>query len=256
MPFAHRAGRGRLAPYVEALWLSEGYAPSHARERVLPTGRMDLVIRLDDAHDAASFSGARSASFVLDTSRPLNVVGVRFKAGGGAGFIGLPAGELHNLSVSLENLWRSDASRLREVLLESRGPEEKLHALEQFLLSRLRGTRHCAVDYALTQFQQTAGASSVRQIVEHTGFSSRRFIATFRDQVGLTPKVFARLCRFRRVVGRLQGRSEVDWADTAVECGYFDQAHLIRDFREFSGMSPAVYLRHRTGSVNHVRCPD
>jgi AraC-like DNA-binding protein len=256
VPLARRIGRGRLAPHIEALWLAEGYAPPHARERVLPTGRMDLVIRLNDAQDPGSFAGARSTSFVLDTSRPLSVIGVRFKAGGGAGLIGLPAGELHNLEVSLDNLWRSDTPRLLEELFRASDPEAKLHVLEQFLLSKLRGNRHGAVDYALTQFQRSLGASSIREIVEHTGLSSRRFIAAFRDQVGLTPKVFARLCRFRRAIGSLQGSTDVDWADTALTCGYFDQAHLIRDFREFSGMSPSVYLRHRTSSVNHVRCPD
>lgn len=256
MPFAHRIGRGSLSSYVEALWLSEGYAQPHRRERVLPTGSMDLVMRLDDAREMGSFSGARSTAFVLDTSKPLSVIGVRFKAGGGAAFIGLPAGELRDERVSLDDLWRDSAPRLRDQLLEATDPQAKLHVLEQFLLARLTRRPRCATDYALAQFQRAPGAASIGQIVEHTGLSSRRFIALFRDRVGLTPKLFARLCRFRRTLGTLQGRTDVDWADTAVACGYFDQAHLIHDFREFAGVSPAVYLRSRTGSINHVRCQD
>ena len=256
MPFAHRIVRESLSPYVETLWLSEGYTQSHRRERVLPTGRMDLVIPLDDANETGQLSGAHSTAFVLDTSKPLSVIGVRFKPGGGAAFIGLPAGELQDQSVALDDLWCGGAPRLRDALFEATDPQAKLHALEQFLLARLTRRQRSAVDYALAQFQHAPGATSVGQIVGRTGLSPRRFIAAFRDRVGLTPKLFVRLCRFRRLIDALQGQAEVDWADAAVAGGYFDQSHLIRDFHEFTGMRPAVYLRNRTGSLNHVRCPD
>jgi AraC-like DNA-binding protein len=254
---AQRIVRGPLSPYIESLWLSEGYAQPHAREHVLPTGCMDLVMRLDGGgRSSGVISGARSRSIVLDTSEPLSVIGVRFKPGGGAPFIRLPAGELQDTSVAPDDLWRDGAARLREQLFEAETSQGKLQTLERFLLARLQGAGHAAVDYAVTQFQRSPTVVSVATVVERTGLSPRRFIAAFRDQVGLTPKVFARLCRFRRAIQVLQGRSQVDWVDTAVSCGYFDQSHFIHDFRAFSGMSPSRYLRNRTGALNHVRCPD
>jgi AraC-like DNA-binding protein len=158
--------------------------------------------------------------------------------------------------VSWDDLWRRDAARLRDAVLEAQSHQAKLRALEQFLLARLTARPNAAVQYALTQFQRASRAASIAAIVEHTGLSSRRFIASFRDEVGLTPKLFTRVCRFQRALAALQGRNQVDWADTAIACGYFDQAHMIHDFREFAGVSPAVYLRNRTGAINHVRCVD
>jgi len=73
-----------------------------------------------------------------------------------------------------------------------------------------------------------------------------------RDEVGLTPKLFARITRFRRIIDSLQGSRQIHWSGLALECGYFDQAHFIHDFRAFAGISPAAYLQHRMSS-NHVR---
>jgi len=69
----------------------------------------------------------------------------------------------------------------------------------------------------------------------------------------MTPKVFSRLSRFRAVLNTIETVTYVDWTATALECGYFDQAHFIHDFRDFSGMSPSAYIRHRTAGPNHVR---
>jgi len=83
--------------------------------------------------------------------------------------------------------------------------------------------------------------------------SPRKLIEVFRNQVGLTPKMFSRMCRFRRVIGSIRPGAQIDWADTALACGYFDQPHFIHDFHEFAGLSPAAYLRNRTANPNHVR---
>ena len=245
-----------LSEFVDFLWLSERYVQPHAAERVLPTGCMNLVFDLDEHGQAGNtVSGACTRSFVLNTSRPLSLVGVRFKPGGGFPFFGLPAGELQDLSVSLETFWGQKAADLREQLLEAANPAARLRILEDYLLQRLhRGaSRHPAVRFALDAFQNPNSASSVACVVARTGLTSRRFIASFRDEVGLTPKVFCRLSRFRHVIGTLESAPAVDWPAIALACGYFDQAHFIHDFRAFAGVSPTAYLRHRTTSVNHVR---
>jgi transcriptional regulator GlxA family with amidase domain len=98
--------------------------------------------------------------------------------------------------------------------------------------------------------------SLIAAVTERTGFSARRFISLFRNEVGLTPKVYCRLVRFREGVGTLTTTSRVDWTEIALGSGYYDQPHFNHDFREFAGMSPSDYLRHRTSSPNHVRRPD
>ena len=93
-------------------------------------------------------------------------------------------------------------------------------------------------------------------MVEQVGFSQRRFIQLFSDEVGLTPKLFCRVNRFQRVVRRLATMNEVDWAQVALDCGYYDQAHFIHDFQAFAGITPSAYLQDRTEHLNHVPLVD
>jgi AraC-like DNA-binding protein len=253
--FFRRIRRLPLSRFVDFFWLAEGYVQPHAAERVLPTGCVDLILSLDEHHKADVVAGARSQSIVIDTSRSLSFLGVRFKPGGAFPFLGLPVGELQDLNVEPAALWGASARTLREQLLHAAAPETRFGILERFLLERLHKARarHLAVQYAIDVIGASAGAASVASIVERTGLSPRRFIATFREQVGLAPKVFCRLARFRRVIGQIRAAESVDWADVALGCGYFDQPHFIHDFREFAGVSPSAYLRHRTSSTNHLR---
>lgn len=254
MRFAHRLlRRPPLSSHADLLWLAEGYTQPHSAERLLPTGNMGLILSLDAAHGPGTVAGAQSRFTILDTSRPLSLMGVRFRPGGGFPFFGVPAGELQNLSVPLATLWGADAGRLRDQLLEASTPAARFDILEQALLRRLRAGRSCspAVRYAIGRLGDPTNPTSVAAVVERTGFSQRHLIATFRDEVGLTPKVFARIRRFRHIIDSLQDSPAIDWSALALKCGYFDQAHFIHDFRDFAGISPSAYLRHRTSS-NHV----
>jgi transcriptional regulator GlxA family with amidase domain len=100
--------------------------------------------------------------------------------------------------------------------------------------------------------------SPVRDVVEHVGLSHRRLIELFTAQVGMTPKLFGRVQRFQRAASLTRRQRSPDWANVAVECGYCDQSHLIRDFIAFSGLSPADFLRHSTPELkeNHLTLLD
>ncbi len=85
--------------------------------------------------------------------------------------------------------------------------------------------------------------------------SQRRFLDRFRGEVGIAPKLFARVQRFQAVIRKVHTLRDVDWAAIAVECGYFDQAHFIHDFRAFSGFTPAQYFQLKSEHRNHVPLP-
>jgi AraC-like DNA-binding protein len=254
MIYRHYTPRAPLSDYVELLWLFEQPAPSHASERVLPTGTTELVINLgggDRSFDAV-VAGPHSRYFTLETTRPSTVVGAHFKPGGVFAFLGLPVDELHNRHVPLEALWGGRVGELRERLLAIDGPEARLLFLERLLLGQLdhERTSHAAVGHALSAFR--TGRRRIGDVVDETGLSARRFIRLFGDEVGLTPKAFCRIRRFQRAVERLHGATVVDWADTAIACGYYDQAHMIHDFRAFAGLNPTAYLARRAVHMNHV----
>ncbi len=264
------APQGPLAEFVNCFWLTEGYSQPHQKERLLPDGSMALVVNLrenttrlyeGEDHDhcrewrcAGVVSGAHSEYFVLDTAEQEHVIGVFFKAGGAFPFFEMPAGEVSNAHVPLEDFWGRRAGELRERLLEAATADAKFQILEQFLLAQAARPleRHPAVAYALGEFHGSPAGRTIADVAGQISLSARRFIEVFRDEVGLTPKLFCRVRRFQQVLRRVAQGRPVGWAGVAADCGYFDQAHFIRDFRAFSGLNPSAYLSVRNEHLNHV----
>jgi AraC-like DNA-binding protein len=259
-----------LSKFVDLFWFYDGYSPGpHRKERLMPDGSIELVINLkqDEARiydrenldqykrlPGALLCGPHSSFFVIDTAQQASVIGIHFKPGGAFPFFKVPARELHNLHVSLEDLWGPGAGLLRERLLEAPTPEKKIHVLEQCLLEQAFKPleRHKAVDCALGLFRNIHTAPAIADLAEHIGISSRRFIQLFSNEVGLTPKLFARVRRFQEVLEQIRSGIEFSWVDLAASCGYFDQAHFIHDFKEFSGINPTTYVTQKTDHLNHV----
>jgi AraC-like DNA-binding protein len=259
-----------LSNFVELFWFYDGYPPGpHKKERLMPDGSIELVINLkqDEARiydrenldkyarlPGAVLCGPHSSFFVIDTAQQDSVIGVHFKPGGAFSFFKMPAGELHNLHVSLEDLWGHQAGLLRERLLEAQTPRKKLQLFEECLLKQAFRPleRHPAVDCALGLFRNIHTAPAIAELADHIGISSRRFIQLFANEVGLTPKLFARVRRFQQVLRKIRNGMDFSWADIAASCGYFDQAHFIHDFKEFSGINPTTYVAQKTDHLNHV----
>jgi methylphosphotriester-DNA--protein-cysteine methyltransferase len=225
------------------------------QERLLPGGRMELVIGLDaDDRIGMGLTGVHSRFTVLDTSFTFSVIGAHFKPGGAFPFFGMPAGEFQDLDVPLREVWGRFAEEVRNQLLHATTRESRFRILERALLEKGKGRleKHPAVEHALKVFDRRELPVSVAEVTEQTGLSARRFIEVFRDKVGLTPKLYSRIQRFQQVIHTLHKLEEPDLAEVALSCGYFDQAHFIHDFREFSGLNPSAYLRHRIPHLNHV----
>lgn len=253
-----------LSKFVDNFWLYEGYEPEHKTERILPTGTLELVINLRQNellfYDAerpescsrlscAVVSGASGRGFVPDTPEEVFIIGVHFKPGGAFPFLGLPAGELADTHVDLETLWGPSAGRLRERMCEARTSAERFQLLEEALLGRLcHGVQqHYAVSAALEIFGKNQAGPTVGEAAKYLGLSQRRFIQVFKAEVGMTPKLFSRIQRFQQTRTFIQHNPSINWADLAVALGYFDQSHFIREFIEFSGLSPTDYLnRHNS----------
>ncbi|MBF2074573.1 MAG: AraC family transcriptional regulator [Synechococcales cyanobacterium C42_A2020_086] len=251
--------------------MREGDNLSAVQTRLLPMGTMELVINLDedriplfDRHsriecgstNGAMICGTHSENFIIRDANKISVIGVHFKPGGGGAFFELPAGELYNERISVNEIWKTRAAELRDRLAQESAPETRFRVLEQFLMQMLRPIKyHPAVNFALHQFQQPANLT-IRSITEQTGFSARHFNQLFRDQVGITPKLFCRIQRFQKVLEMLSVKAPVDWLDIAFTCGYFDQAHLIHDFRAFADCTPTEYLDQRGFHRCHVVLSD
>jgi AraC-like DNA-binding protein len=246
-----------LASYVEALWYYDGNQTSHHKERVLPNGRFQIVIDLSSGPGAVA--GMRSQYVVIDTAAIQMVMGVVFRPGGARGFFDEPADEFYNQVVPLDAVWGSLTARLRDRLRETATVRAKFQLLEMALLQIMetgiagRLALHPSVQYAVREFRHVPHIRTVIDVGKEAGLSRRRLSQLFREQVGMTPKLYCRLIRFRQVMRQIVIGGPVDWANVALGGGYCDQAHLAHEFREFSGFSPTSYLAAERPFANHVR---
>jgi AraC-like DNA-binding protein len=246
-----------LSEFVDRFWYFSD-APAYRKERVVPSGTIELVFNLDedelgfyDAEESgncnmfsgAVFSGTHARPLFLETRK--HVIGVHFKPGGAFRFLGVPASEIVDTHVDLETLWGKSTQALCERLFAASKPAQRFRVLETALVDRLKHSaeEHRAVRASLEIFRRDGAEARTRDLAARLGLSQRHFIKVFSNQVGLTPKQFARVERFQRAIDLTRNTATPDWADIAAACGYFDQSHLIHDFRSLSGLSPTEFHR-------------
>lgn len=257
----YRAPSPQLLPFVSVVWATVGTGRARrlggAREQALPTGAMHVAVRLSQrpvqifdgpaarkarvvAH--AVVGGARTAPYVRDISGPVRSVGAQLRPGACEPLFGVPAGELAERHTALDDLWGPAAAALRARLGEAATLDQQLTLFESVLAARLPRVHglHPAVAHALDRFNST---SDVAEVVRQTGYSHRHFVALFRDAVGLAPKRYCGIRRFRRMLARLGGDPGTALSAAALAEGYCDQAHFTREFRRFTELTPAAWRR-------------
>jgi len=255
-----------LAPHIEHLWIARGYLPRHWRNLILPDGAVEMIINLGDPQTLCALddpnkrrvfrrawiSGERLEPILIDEIGYVHLAGIRLRPGGGWPFLGIPMREFSGQVIELEDILGQQISELRDRLGEETRDNARFDLLEAWLRARQRTSPTRAVNYVLRAIQDSAGSARIGQMAKEIGISHKHLLREFDRCVGLTPKVFSRLCAFQRVIQSVGHRTDVEWADTATECGYYDQAHLIREFRALSGLTPATYLNRRGPFLNYL----
>jgi AraC-like DNA-binding protein len=246
-----------------SFYINSFYSPNESlplpRERILPLPTLDLKINFGggfqvyDRDQGEPFTilteswalGLWTTYHIVDWPEDLQYVGVSFKPGGAYPFLGLPLSELQNQIVSLDAIWGSFAAELRERLYTAPTIQARFALLEQFLVARLSepppGLK--AVRCAVAEIASQHGMLPVRELSERMGMSQKHLIVQFKQWVGCTPKELGRLYRFGDILASIDLDQPVDWTLVAHQSYFHDQSHFIRDFREFSGLTPSDYLR-------------
>lgn len=172
--------------------------------------------------------------------------------------LGVPLNEICNRHLALEDLWCSSARSLHEHLLNASNPRAAIWCLAQALETgvHVRRARHPAISFALREFAHRPQLARVADVSRATRYSPKGFIRLFTAAVGLTPKRYCRILRLQAVTRSLAVGQPVDWSRFALDAGYFDQSHLIRDFRAMTGLAPAQYRPMSPTALNHVRVSD
>jgi AraC-like DNA-binding protein len=254
-----RARWPRLAasphPRLRAL-LPRGYAgfteATTPRQLVLPaTTSVPLVVKLLDSprRPPAFVMGARGSYSVVEGDCAPSYVELLLDPLGAYRLLGPPIAELSGQLVDLVEVLGADGRRLGEQLREAPSWQQRFALLDRFLLRRLEaGPRPSPeVGRAWRRLVVSGGAVPIAQLADEVGWSHKHLITKFKRQIGLRPKTAARLVRFDRVLGHLDQHRPLDWGLVAHEAGYADQAHLIRDFHQFTGTTPTEFAAQALG---------
>jgi AraC-like DNA-binding protein len=193
--------------------------------------------------------GAMSEARTTSPGDSLVQVGAYLHAGTAKRFIGVPAGELTDRIVALEDLWGAESSKLEASLGEASGDRERIDRIESALLGRLAFSRERENGVDLHGLAAWAihrqGRLTVACMANQAGVSRQYLARAFRENIGVPPKLYCRLARFQAALTYARRHMNVDSAASALEMGYADQSHMIAEFREFSGLTPGMFMRQR-----------
>jgi AraC-like DNA-binding protein len=249
----------RLRPFVSRFWLLEHDGEGAEPQRVVPDGRSELILNWSQPFEhfqagqwqgqpRCFLAGQIDSPLLLRPNGPAKMLGIGFHPDGAARVFGRAMHQLSGRFTAVEDL-SPTLSRSLDRALESRDP---LAAVEAALLSAQDGARggDLLVAEAVRRIIAAKGGSDLALLARELGLSLRQLERRFNAVVGLTPKLFCRIQRFSNVFHVL-GEGSHDWVDAAVACGYYDQAHLIRDCKSLSGTTPAVLLGADANLARH-----
>lgn len=235
----------------------ETFAEGHEmHERVLPDGAVRLIFNFGDAPSAdegeghaVEAIGASTAPVVVRMRRRVEGLSVTLRPGAAAALLGVPAGEIGGTAVHLDALWHGEGAELLERMAEAPDDAARGVLLHAALQRRLldgdvaRGSAATAM-HAARLIAASDGRRSVRDVAAAVGVGERRLQQLFHAHVGLSPRAWSRLARLHACLRALRLQPSPAWADVAVDGGFYDQSHLVNEFRALCGVTPTEFMGH------------
>ncbi len=251
-----------LAPFIECFWLLENNEQPSIKappERLLPDGCIELILNFgarfrEHTEDnrlrvqpSRFLVGQMTRPVLISPTGPAKLLGIRFNPGGTVPFLRLDMKEIANQIVSLSDVSTRLESKILERASQAQDLAEKLRLIQQLLESHLHRppVAVTSLQPVISRILESAGRVSIDALAQDMAISARQLERRFLFDVGIGPKALCRILRFQQVF-RLIDHCDENWAGVAVECGYYDQAHLIKDFQQFAGQAPTVLLEHFT----------
>ncbi|NAS13844.1 helix-turn-helix domain-containing protein [Poritiphilus flavus] len=248
----------RLEKYVSDLLYHKDYFPQHEKDKYLPDGAINIVFELTDnpkyIYDNESgkiqqecsdvwFSGVQK-DYITISSHHEEMMVLVFRPGAGFPLLHTSVAIYTNRVVPAEEVLGDPILKLFQELKLPTAPEEKFLAIERWLDVQLRKDDFYleVIRYAIEAIENSPTQINLLKLSEKLGYSQKQFIQHFKKYVGITPKQFHRIVRFNEILSAVENGEELSWTVIAVDCGYFDQAHFIKDFQSFSGINPTKYL--------------
>lgn len=260
-----------LSNYVELITYYKGYNPPHTIERLLPDGGIDLIIDLtnvpkyiydnDTLKEVQSckkawISGMRTEYISIQAkASESEMMVIRFRPGMAWSFLHMPVLEIKNKVVDAELVFGNEFLSFREMLLEKLEPGQKFSIAETYLLGRIKNhfEIHPAVQYCMSKIGNSPSQASIKDITHKTGYTNKHLISLFGKYAGIGPKKYVSVLKFQQAVILLEKNpGQINWSGLALDCGYYDQAHFINEFKRFSGFNPTAYMNVKGDYINYI----
>jgi AraC-like DNA-binding protein len=254
-----------LSPFVKCYWTLNGCPDRSAHgidsgqyKQFLSDSGVKIIFNLAEPvefvlHDgqklwttAGCVCGVLSKNYWVHLTGVIDSVGVQFHPGGAYPFLPFSVKQLTDTVCDLYQIWSHAGYQLTEKIQRpDLSTAHRIGIMEAFLLKRLKAfkKRDAVFEHAAHALITRQGQISLDSLMRHLGLSYRQLERKFHQKGGMAPKRLCRILRFRYLFEHISANPDSSWVDTALSCGYYDQAHLIHDFRRFTGMSPATFVK-------------
>jgi AraC-like DNA-binding protein len=235
-----------LKSHVECLWISKNdKLCENKNQRIIPDGCIDLIFNLTPGNESAYWVGTMTKSFILNGSKPSHYVGIRFKAGGAKTLLTCPMTELTDAHVPIEDITPTYQKILDSLVLNSTC---SLLSLDQWLnqMPKSSGT-HPLIQTVLQKLKVSTHDLNVSQLSSQLGISRQYLNRIAKEHIGVDLKTFQRILRMHTLVESLKSKQDankINWSEMAQDFGFYDQSHLIHDFKDLNGITPNQFFQN------------
>lgn len=248
-----------LEKTVDYYWVEKS---GSSNVKILPDGTTSIIfnigspITFEDVLEGTEnlsdnlIIGTHKKYYVIKENNGTHIVGIKFKQGGAYNFFKLPMMQFSNKIVNLTDVLNGETEKLRSKLMNAKDDEAIRKILDYYFLIKVDRLEESynVVDTAIKEVNVEGVPLSIKDFCESANISNKHLISLFNQKVGLSPKVVHRINKFRKVIELLQRKRSVNWPEVAYECQYYDQAHLINEFKSFSGLSPKKYFENENAT--------
>lgn len=248
-----------LSKYIQLIWISESESSDdfYAKEKILPDGIVEIVFHFrgtfiihnsngEKIKQPKGFAVSQMRKFIeIESNRATGFVSVRFYPWGAHHFFKEPISNFLDNTIDIKNLWKDDyqiiLQRIKKVC-----NDEKVDIIQEFLSDCLLQNKKNSIkiDNAIKLIRKTKGQDSIDQICNKTNLTYKQLERKFLATIGTTPKVFSRTTRFLHLCHHLKEYENKNMTQLTYDFDYYDQAHFIKDFRTFTGLTPKEYYEH------------